>query len=62
MKIIKRISIGFGILLMVLFAAAMILPRIFKDDIKAAIDKELAKSINADVVFDANNFSLLAAA
>ena len=58
MKIIKRISIGFGILLMVLFAAAMILPRIFKDDIKAAIDKELAKSINADVVFDANNFSL----
>lgn len=58
MKIIKRISIGFGILVLVLFAAAMILPRIFKDDIKAAIDKELAKSINADVIFEANNFSL----
>ncbi len=58
MKMIKKISIGFGIFLLVLIAAAMILPRVFKDDIKAAIDKQLAASINADVVFDANDFSL----
>ncbi|NOS91306.1 MAG: hypothetical protein HOP30_05255 [Cyclobacteriaceae bacterium] len=58
MKLLKKISIGVGIFLIVLVAAAMILPRVFKDDIKAAIDKELAKSVNADVVFDANDFSL----
>lgn len=58
MKLLKKISIGVGIFLIVLVAAAMILPRIFKDDIKAAIDKELAKSVNADVVFDANDFNL----
>lgn len=58
MKIIKKISIAFGIFLVVLIAAAMILPRVFKDDIKVAIDKQLAESINADVVFDANDFSL----
>jgi hypothetical protein len=34
------------------------LPMVFKDDIKAAIDKEIAKSVNADVIFDVNNFGL----
>jgi uncharacterized protein involved in outer membrane biogenesis len=58
MKIVKKILIGVGIFIVVLVAAAIILPRIFKDDIKAAIDKEIAKSVNADVVFDVNNFSL----
>ena len=45
-------------LFVVIFAAAFIFPIVFKDDIKAAIDKEMAKSVNADVVFDADNFSL----
>jgi uncharacterized protein involved in outer membrane biogenesis len=58
MKLVKKILVGFGALLLVLVAAAFILPRVFKDDIKAAIDKEIAKSINADVIFDADNFSL----
>ena len=58
MKIVKRILIGFGIFLMLVVAAAIILPIVFKDDIKAAIDKEIAKSVNADVVFDVNNFSV----
>jgi uncharacterized protein involved in outer membrane biogenesis len=58
MKIVKRILIGFGIFLVLLVAAAVIIPIVFKDDIKAAIDKEIAKSVNADVVFDVNNFSL----
>jgi AsmA-like C-terminal region/AsmA family len=58
MKIVKKVLIGFGIVLVLLIAAAIIIPVVFKDDIKAAIDKEIAKSINADVVFDVNNFSL----
>lgn len=58
MKIVKKILIGVGILLLVIVAAAFIIPIVFKDDIKAAIDKELAKSINADVIFDVNNFDL----
>lgn len=58
MKILKKVLIGFAALLIILIAAAAILPNLFKDDIKAAIDKELAKSVNADVVFDVNNFSL----
>lgn len=58
MKLVKKIVIGFAILLVVLVAAAAILPSLFKDDIKAAIDKEMAKSVNADVVFDIDNFTL----
>lgn len=58
MKIVKKILIGFAVLLVVLIAAAAILPVVFKDDIKAAIDKQLAKSVNADVVFEADNFTL----
>ena len=58
MKIMKKILIGFGVVIVLVVAAAMIIPMIFKNDIKAAVDKEIAKSINADVVFDVNNFSL----
>lgn len=58
MKIVKKVLLGVAILLVVLVAAAAILPMVFKDDIKAAVDRELAKNVNADVVFDVNNFSL----
>lgn len=58
MKIVKKILLGFAVLLILLIAAAAILPIVFKNDIKAAIDKQLAKNINADVVFDVNNLSL----
>src|SRR5215204_474506 len=54
----KKALIIVGLVLGVLLAAAFILPIVFKDDIKAAIDKEIAKSVNADVLFDANDFSL----
>ena len=46
-----------GLVLLIL-AAAFIIPIVFKDDIKSAIDKALAKSVNADVVFDVDKFSL----
>jgi uncharacterized protein involved in outer membrane biogenesis len=58
MKWLKRILIGVAIFLVVLISAAFILPVLFKDDIKKAIDEQLAKSVNADVLFDINNFSL----
>lgn len=58
MKIVKRVLIGLGVFVVLLLAAAIILPIVFKDDIKAAIDKEIAKNVNADVVFDVNNFDL----
>ncbi len=58
MKIVKKVLIGFGSLIIILVAVAIIVPIVFKDDIKAAIDKEIAKSINADVIFDADNFDL----
>jgi hypothetical protein len=57
-KALKWTLIIFGGLIILLLAAAMILPAVFKDDIKAAIDKELAKSVNADVVFDDFSISL----
>ncbi len=58
MKILKKALIGLSIFLILLVVAAMILPVVFKDDIKAAIDKSIAENVNADVVFDVNNFSL----
>lgn len=54
----KKALIIIGIIFVVLLAAAFIFPVVFKDDIKAAIDKELAKSINADVLYEADDFSL----
>lgn len=57
-KALKWISIVFGGLILLLLLTAFIVPVLFKDDIKGAIDKELGKSINADVVFDVDKFSL----
>jgi len=41
-----------------LIAAVIVIPIIFKEDIKAAIDAEIEKSVNADVLFDTDNFSI----
>ncbi|GHM99946.1 hypothetical protein WSM22_14360 [Cytophagales bacterium WSM2-2] len=58
MKILKKVLIGFSALIGLIVIAAIVLPIVFKDKIKAMVDKEIAKTINADVVFDVNNFSL----
>ncbi|NJN42038.1 MAG: AsmA family protein [Flammeovirgaceae bacterium] len=58
MKVLKRAGIGIGILLAIIVAAGIIIPMIFKDDIKKAIDEEIAKSVNADVLFDLDDFHL----
>lgn len=57
-KGLKWFFIIVGGIIVLFVAAATILPVVFKDDIKAAIDKELANSVNADVIFDVDDFSL----
>ena len=58
MKILKKVLISLVIFLVLMAAAAIVLPIVFKDDIKVAIDKAISKNVNADVLFDVNNFSL----
>ncbi|MES2734049.1 MAG: AsmA-like C-terminal region-containing protein [Bacteroidota bacterium] len=54
----KKILLIIGGLLVLLLAAAFIIPIAFKDDIKAKIDQQIATSVNANVYFDADKFSL----
>jgi len=54
----KKVVIGFFIFLAVLFAAAALVPLLFKDKIKQAVDNELAKSINAKVLYQTDDVSL----
>lgn len=54
----KKVVIVFACIIVVLLAAALIIPVVFKDDIKATIDKALAESVNADIVWDTDDFSL----
>ncbi|MBL7855054.1 MAG: hypothetical protein JNL17_11690 [Cyclobacteriaceae bacterium] len=58
MKWVKRIGIAVGVVLILIVAAAFIIPVVFKDDIKRALDKALAENVNADVVIDLDKFSL----
>lgn len=57
-KTLKWILYVIGGLFVLLIAAALIIPVFFKDDIKAAIEREIAKSVNAEVVFDDVSLSL----
>jgi len=57
-KALKWSLIILGSILLVILLAAFLVPVLFKDDIKKAVDAEIAKSVNADVVFDADNFNL----
>lgn len=54
----KKVLIVIASIIMILLAAAFIVPVVFKDDIKASIDKALAESVNADIVWDTEDFSL----
>lgn len=51
-KPLKWILFVFGGLIFLLLAAAIIIPIAFKDDIRAAVEKEISKSVNADVLFE----------
>ncbi len=51
-KAAKWFLIVFGVLFGLFVIAAILIPVFFKDDIRAAIEKEASKSVNADVVFE----------
>ena len=54
----KKALIIFASLVVILLGIVITLPYFFKDDIKAAIDQELAASVNADINFELDNFSV----
>ena len=54
----KKVVIGFFVFLVLLFAAAALVPLLFKDKIKQALDKEIAKNINASVIYQTDDVSL----
>lgn len=54
----KKFALVIICLFVFLLAAAFIIPILFKDDIKKAIDQSLAESVNADVVWEVDDFSL----
>jgi hypothetical protein len=55
---LKKILIALVILIVVLVTAVIAAPYLFKDQIKATIDEQIAANVNADVLFDIDNFSL----
>jgi len=54
----KKVLIVFVSIIGLILLAAVLLPIIFKDDIRAALDKELDKSLNAEIYYDTEAFSL----
>ncbi|MGV3638980.1 MAG: AsmA family protein, partial [Adhaeribacter sp.] len=54
----KKVFIGLGILLVVLVAAAALMPYLFKDKIKQVLDKQIEKSIAARVLYNTDDVSL----
>jgi len=54
----KKLLIIIGSIILIIIAAAIIVPVVFKDDIKKGIDKALAESVNADIVWDTEDFSI----
>ncbi|MGC3942992.1 MAG: AsmA-like C-terminal region-containing protein [Chryseolinea sp.] len=57
-KVLKWSLIVLGSLIVLLVAAAVIVPIVFKDDIKRIAQKEIDKSVNAEVVFEGFDLSL----
>ncbi|WP_192822586.1 AsmA-like C-terminal region-containing protein [Rufibacter sp. LB8] len=54
----RKVFIGLAVFLVVLVAAAALVPILFKDKIKARLDKEIARNINAQVLYETDNVSL----
>jgi hypothetical protein len=59
MKIIKRLFIGIGIILLLLIATAIIIPVFFKDKIMALVKKEMNEQLNATTDFKDVDISLI---
>jgi len=54
----KKLIIGVLVFFILLIAVAVALPIVFKDDIKAVVDQQIDKSVDATVYFDAEQFSV----
>jgi uncharacterized protein involved in outer membrane biogenesis len=54
----KKVAIGFFIFLALLLVAAALVPVLFKDKIKLALDQQIAKNINARVLYETDDVSL----
>ncbi|RNI32334.1 AsmA family protein [Rufibacter immobilis] len=54
----RKVFIGLAIFIVVLLASAALIPVFFKDKIKERLDKEIAKSINARVLYETDNVGL----
>ncbi|MCG8475341.1 MAG: AsmA family protein [Cytophagales bacterium] len=54
----KKIAYFFGGFFLLIIAAIILIPFFFKDDIIRAIDKEIAKNINAEVHYNPDDFGL----
>lgn len=54
----KKVFIGFIIFMVVVLAAAALMPYLFKDKIKQVLDKEIAKNIDAAVLYQTDNVHL----
>ncbi|WP_020532073.1 AsmA family protein [Flexithrix dorotheae] len=54
----KKLIIILAIILVVIVGALAIIPSLYKDDIMAMMDEEIAKNVNADVYFDAEKFDV----
>ena len=54
----KKFLIGVFIISGLVLASIIIVPIIFKDEIQQAIDEQLEANVNADILYDIDNFSL----
>ncbi|MEN8249747.1 MAG: AsmA-like C-terminal region-containing protein [Bacteroidota bacterium] len=54
----KKVLIVLAVFVVVLFGIILIVPVLFKDQIKATIDEQIEANVNADVLFDIDNFSV----
>lgn len=54
----KKFLIIIGIIFVILIGAIIVVPIIFKDDIRQALDDTMAESLNAKVYYDIDGFSL----
>jgi uncharacterized protein involved in outer membrane biogenesis len=54
----KKVFLGLAIFLVILIAAAALIPVLFKDKIKEMVDKEIAKNVDAKVQYAAADISM----
>ncbi len=54
----KKIAIVAGVIFLLLFVAILVLPIIFKDDIRKVVDEAIAENVNAEVYYAPDKFRL----